>query len=214
MEDCTICSEPLAVPGASLTRCGHVFHSHCIQRWFEQKPLCPLCKARCTESPRLLCAPAMLDAEEAARMSVWATGDPSGAAAADAVRQLRADADRCAHDATDSKRSCDLETEQLRHKRAALHRLESEVLKVRRELAAAERIEAAATSATSVEGSDGVADGAENEPPLLRLDAERAVSREAVAQQSRQLAWRCQEIRALDDKIASAGGMTRGARRA
>ena len=78
----------------------------------------------------------------------------------------------------------------------------------------AERIEAAATSATSVEGSDGVADGAENEPPLLRLDAERAVSREAVAQQSRQLAWRCQEIRALDDKIASAGGMTRGARRA
>ena len=38
-EDCTICSEPLAVPGASLTRCGHVFHTACLEKWFDQKPL-------------------------------------------------------------------------------------------------------------------------------------------------------------------------------
>ena len=48
MDDCTICSEPLAVPGASLTKCGHVFHTSCLERWFDQKPLCPLCKTKVT----------------------------------------------------------------------------------------------------------------------------------------------------------------------
>ena len=25
--------------------CGHVFHTHCLTRWLERRPVCPLCNA-------------------------------------------------------------------------------------------------------------------------------------------------------------------------
>jgi hypothetical protein len=45
-DNCTICTESMA-SGRSLT-CGHVFHSHCIERWLMRKNSCPICR---TEQP-------------------------------------------------------------------------------------------------------------------------------------------------------------------
>lgn len=190
--DCIICSELLAVPGSSVTRCGHVFHTHCIERWFNQKPLCPLCKTAARPgSTRILRAPAALAPDEANRMRALSAQDPSGTAAAAAASRLRAASDRKSHDISVAAEACERERGQIGQKRHALHRLEAEVLKLRRELAAAERIEAAATVAAE---ASAVAGAAENEPPLPppppRLNTERSVSREAIVQQSKQLAWR------------------------
>ena len=43
-DDCTIYAEPLDTEDApcSVTRCGHVFHAHCLREWFAHKPVCPL----------------------------------------------------------------------------------------------------------------------------------------------------------------------------
>jgi hypothetical protein len=202
-EDCIICSEQLRVPATSLTRCGHVFHTGCIERWFVQKPLCPLCKTRSTGEgfTRILRPPAALDALEVERMRTLAARDSSSTGAAAMAKRLRADAERCAHEISVAAEARQAEADQLRHKRREIHQLESAVLKLRKELSAAERIEAETAAAVAAEG-------AENEPPLQslppQLDAQRSVSREAVAQQSRQLAWRCQEIRELDEKLAAA----------
>ena len=93
--------------------------------------------------------------------------------------------------------------------------LEAELLKLRRELSAAKRVEANATAAAAFESSDSHAGtdsaaaaagaaAAPEPPPLPVLDTDKRVSVEAVKQQSQQLAWRCQELRELDEKIAAA----------
>jgi hypothetical protein len=207
-----MCSEALTVPGCSVTRCGHVFHTHCLLRWLEIKPLCPLCKASCRRgSTRELRAPAPLDAEEAARMRALAAADPSGAAAAAAAKKLRASAERKLHNISVYDEEVDKQRALVGARRAAVHKLEAEVLKLRRELASAERIEAAASAAEAVSAEAG----SENEPPLpdvpplpanAGIDPAKTVSRDAVLQQSKQLAWRCQEIRALEEKIRAASG--------
>lgn len=45
-EDCPICLEKMRTPGSSLTRCGHMFHTHCILQHLENnaKVWCPLCR--------------------------------------------------------------------------------------------------------------------------------------------------------------------------
>lgn len=210
-----MCSEPLVVPldrnlpGCSVTRCGHVFHTHCLMRWFECKPVCPLCKASCRSgSTRVLRAPAALDADEAARMRALAAPDPSNAAAAAAAQRLRISSERKLHNISVYEEEVAKERSQVQAKRTAVHKLEAQVLKLRRELAAAERVEAAAAAAEQASADAG----GENEPPLPAVpslgangfDPGRAVSREAVLQQGKQVAWRCQEIRALEDKIRTA----------
>jgi hypothetical protein len=77
----------------------------------------------------------------------------------------------------------------VRHARAAVHKLETELLKLKRELSAAKRVEASATSAAGSEP-----DQAAVAPPLDThvIVANRGVSAAAIKQQSQQLAWRCQ----------------------
>ena len=156
--------------------------------------------------------PTALAPEEADRMRALAAGDPSGAAAAANMRRLRESMQQQQQQMLEVAQRREVESEQLRHKRAAVYRLQSDVLKLRRELAAAERVEAAATC--HLDRITG--DEAENNPPMPipspRLDAERSVSREAVAQQSRQLAWRCQEIRELEEKIGGVVGANKRSR--
>lgn len=204
MADCTICSEPLAVPGASLTRCGHVFHTQCIEKWFDQKPLCPLCKTRSTgrSFTRMLRAPVPLDPDELERMRALASAEPAGADAA--LARLRAAMRQHEHDRGVCTEASDAERQVVAHKRAALHQKEAELLKLKRELAAARRVENAATAAVRADRSgsqDRARAGDENAPngmplaPPPLLDADKAVSVDAVKQQSQQLAWRCQELR-------------------
>lgn len=49
-EDCPICLERLVTPGAVLTRCGHMFHKHCISQHLSKEGgggrcgECPICR--------------------------------------------------------------------------------------------------------------------------------------------------------------------------
>ncbi|GMY23753.1 e3 ubiquitin-protein ligase rnf5 [Fagus crenata] len=54
---CSICYEdlkPLSEYLQAITPCGHVFHEHCLQRWFgycssaKKKRSCPVCKQTCS----------------------------------------------------------------------------------------------------------------------------------------------------------------------
>eukprot|EP00965_Chrysotila_dentata_P095115 3144258-Pleurochrysis_carterae.AAC.5 len=42
--DCSICADALLTNVVEVTKCGHAFHSECLQTWFAQKRVCPLCK--------------------------------------------------------------------------------------------------------------------------------------------------------------------------
>ena len=211
--DCTICSEPLAVPGASLTKCGHVFHTACIERWFEQKLTCPLCKSKAHANgfTRLLRAPAPLGDDELTRMQeLSSAAGPGGADAA--IGRLRRQLNQHEHDLSVSVEAVDNERQLLQHRRAAVHKLEVEKLKLQRELTAAKRVEANAMAAAAADAEAGDAvEAAAPRAPLAaaestaqQLPSDRSVSAEAVKQQSRQLAWRCQELRDLDEKIKAA----------
>jgi len=41
---CAICTDAIA-EGAGFLSCGHVFHSQCVDRWFDQADTCPTCRA-------------------------------------------------------------------------------------------------------------------------------------------------------------------------
>jgi len=43
---CVICLDNSTQNWVSLTGCGHRFHSLCIERWFAEKPTCPMCRSR------------------------------------------------------------------------------------------------------------------------------------------------------------------------
>lgn len=42
VEECSICKSE--VPNVKLIRCKHIFHQECVQRWFETRRTCPLCR--------------------------------------------------------------------------------------------------------------------------------------------------------------------------
>ena len=43
-EECIICLNTLEKNHkATLLKCGHVYHSHCIYSWFMKKKVCPIC---------------------------------------------------------------------------------------------------------------------------------------------------------------------------
>jgi len=44
MGDCPICYEEVTKGTSTTTRCKHVFHQTCLQRWMEEKPTCPMCR--------------------------------------------------------------------------------------------------------------------------------------------------------------------------
>ena len=44
-EDCVICQDPLGKrQTCAMLKCQHVFHKDCIQRAFQSKPQCPVCR--------------------------------------------------------------------------------------------------------------------------------------------------------------------------
>ena len=98
--ECTICAETLAGAGDLVTRCGHVFHAHCLLTWFEhleaenKTASCPLCKEKPRRGPggaaafvRTLRGPSPLGAEEEAAMRAHAA---SGASADTVAARLDA----------------------------------------------------------------------------------------------------------------------------
>lgn len=44
-DDCTICYEVLKSEDTTLTRCGHLFHKVCIEKWILERPTCPVCNS-------------------------------------------------------------------------------------------------------------------------------------------------------------------------
>jgi hypothetical protein len=44
--DCPICLSPIdETQEAMVTPCSHAFHRHCLERWMEERPDCPFCRA-------------------------------------------------------------------------------------------------------------------------------------------------------------------------
>ena len=44
MGDCPICYEEVTKGTSTTTRCKHVFHKACLERWMEEKTTCPMCR--------------------------------------------------------------------------------------------------------------------------------------------------------------------------
>ena len=49
-ESCTICLELIieiwdTEPTVCITKCGHIFHHKCLEKWFAEKKQCPVCRA-------------------------------------------------------------------------------------------------------------------------------------------------------------------------
>ena len=44
MGDCPICYEEITKGTSTTTRCKHVFHKACLERWMEEKTTCPMCR--------------------------------------------------------------------------------------------------------------------------------------------------------------------------
>ena len=42
--ECSICLDTLLIGKTEKLSCGHYFHRSCINTWFEQKKICPLCR--------------------------------------------------------------------------------------------------------------------------------------------------------------------------
>jgi len=55
IQECPICEEELAIGEdiVVLENCQHKYHTCCVARWFEIKPLCPLCNTRAKEAEEL-----------------------------------------------------------------------------------------------------------------------------------------------------------------
>ena len=214
--ECIICTDPLA-DGLSITKCGHVFHAHCLQQWFESggKVVCPLCKTqrrnaggfvRALEQPRPLSA---AEANEAAELAAAPGSPKSKLAAADAALRKAADEGR----ALDEKRGA--AEERWRRKRPHVDRLRTELVRARLQLDAAGRkadeqeaqlgdAAAAEAHAALTGGGEGGAAAAPGSPAAL-LDERRVVEhRKLVQSLSQQLLWRCAELKSLRAKVAEA----------
>lgn len=45
--DCGICFENVSFRQKHVTKCAHLFHKNCINRWLLQKKQCPICREKC-----------------------------------------------------------------------------------------------------------------------------------------------------------------------
>ena len=108
-------------------------------------------------------------------------------------------AERLTRDISSCWETREREQERVSQRRQAMHRLESELLKLKRELSAARRVETAAAAAAN----SGAPEVPAAPQPALEsiLDRGTAVSRDAVRKQGEQIMWRWQELRQLEDKI-------------
>ncbi|KAF0690356.1 Aste57867_18243 [Aphanomyces stellatus] len=50
---CAVCLDTVYFDGAIETRCGHIFHTHCIHPWLRQHPTCPVCRTALVRRPPL-----------------------------------------------------------------------------------------------------------------------------------------------------------------
>lgn len=60
---CSICQD-IVEEGTRIRACGHCFHAHCIDQWFQQNPRCPMCR----HDVRDLRAPVVTNDNEGDRM--------------------------------------------------------------------------------------------------------------------------------------------------
>lgn len=56
-DDCAICMELITeieghIPKACQTKCNHIFHYECLQKWFEKQNFCPNCNERFMSLPK------------------------------------------------------------------------------------------------------------------------------------------------------------------
>lgn len=56
---CSICQEE--VTSSSRLRCGHDFHTECIDQWFTVHPTCPMCRVDIRDSPTRSTRPPALE---------------------------------------------------------------------------------------------------------------------------------------------------------
>jgi len=47
--DCPICYERMTSKNTTTTRCKHVYHTACLERWLTTKHTCPLCREKLME---------------------------------------------------------------------------------------------------------------------------------------------------------------------
>lgn len=138
-------------------------------------------------------------------MQALAAIDPNPGGPDRALKRLRTDVERHAHDVSVCSEACGQERSAKLAKRATNHRLESELLTLSRELAAAKRIEATAQAAAASSSSDTTGSGGDGGTAFDELPiSDRATSREAVKQQLQQLEWRANELAALEEKLVAA----------
>jgi hypothetical protein len=208
--DCSICAEALEVPGCSITRCGHVFHTECLETWFKQKQNCPLCKSSCKAgATRVLRAPIPLEPSEEERIRVLSRGsEPPHTVHA----RVLSEGDELEARIHASYLEREQEGKALSNRKQVTHRLQTELLNLKRELSAARRVEANASAALAADAQFGPEGSGKLPAAPLIVNSDRVVSREAVEQQSRQLVWRWQELRELEGKLEASAAPKRARR--
>ena len=60
MGDCPICYEEVTKGTSTTTRCKHVFHKACLERWTEEKTTCPMCRENIRPTTGQLRSPQIL----------------------------------------------------------------------------------------------------------------------------------------------------------
>jgi len=205
--DCTICSDPLAA-GLTVTRCGHVFHTHCIFQWFEHKPLCPLCKTErkgdafertLLEGDSRLCPG--VEEEVEARVARGEEPPDSKQASAVILCTMRDAADLQKQVRT-SERAKARASEALVEVRVEARRLEGRLQSKSQEASAKERKLKAVSSSAASAGMESVvaaATAAVSGAALPSLGEE--MSREKLASLGQQVGWRSSELRQLRAKV-------------
>ena len=54
-DSCSICMEELT-KNTVITKCGHVFHIDCLNKWLSKNYSCPVCRDPCLEKDGITCS--------------------------------------------------------------------------------------------------------------------------------------------------------------
>ncbi|KAL1525161.1 hypothetical protein AB1Y20_020032 [Prymnesium parvum] len=131
MADCTICHEPLLCPGSSVTQCGHIFHTQCLELWLAVKPNCPLCKKSRTSAnfERRLLAPKPPNPNDDCIVRRYVRSEESSSA----VEMLRARLTRCSREHDELIKERWQAAKDAKRRRAEVERMQGECLKAKRQ---------------------------------------------------------------------------------